>query len=375
MNSLTNTHCSSSTSVGLSSPIGGAESIGNQHNVKAKEVNDSKDLDNAIVWKWKENNGTWTKYDGNISKKIENLPIGQSYQCISSGNDRTYKITKLSSTTAIQMNIITGYQREVSKEGDLNNAEVSKCPNFNAAKKILKTQFTDISSLSFDSKGDICFCLECVKSRGDLETYTRGKPPKKYAIPLGWVRFGLKTDAAKCEMNNVWKEWHVAFHGTTKEIVPKIFKAGLQLLKPGDIALGGDALGIRAGHYKQPFKRKNKYSKEEEMFDTNQIFVSPSINYSGNQIYAKWFDCADDDKGSIKVQCAFQLRIRPGSYGIGQETVGATKVIDKHFSNDELEWYTKENVGIVLHGFLLNIKDKKTTKPVPIEILDDELSA
>ena len=33
------------------------------------------------------------------------------------------------------------------------------------------------------------------------------------------------------------------------------------------------------------------------------------------------------------------------------------KALDVHFSNNELEWYTKENVGIVLHGLLLRIKE------------------
>ena len=31
--------------------------------------------------------------------------------------------------------------------------------------------------------------------------------------------------------------------------------------------------------------------------------------------------------------------------------------MDNHFSNNELEWYTKENIGIVLHGLLLRVKE------------------
>ena len=84
--------------------------------------------------------------------------------------------------------------------------------------------------------------------------------------------------------------------------------------------------------------------------------------YSGHGAYAKWVYCShpDDKSRTIKVQCAFQLRIRPGAYEIVQETVGAAKSgkkLDKHFDNNELEWYTKENVGIVLHGLLLRIKE------------------
>ena len=63
-------------------------------------------------------------------------------------------------------------------------------------------------------------------------------------------------------------------------------------------------------------------------------------------------------KRTLKVKFAFQLRIKPGSYRIGQETVGATRngnILDDNFRNEEIEWYTKQNMGIVLYGLLLNI--------------------
>jgi hypothetical protein len=60
------------------------------------------------------------------------------------------------------------------------------------------------------------------------------------------------------------------------------------------------------------------------------------------------------------VQCrfVFQCRQRPGSYCIGQETVGAARRgvrVDPVFENREIEWYTKENVGVVLTGLLMII--------------------
>eukprot|EP01084_Bolivina_argentea_P185909 320516_1 len=90
--------------------------------------------------------------------------------------------------------------------------------------------------------------------------------------------------------------------------------------------------------------------------------MSPSIKYSGHGAYAKWFYCShpQDRNRTIKVQYAFQLRVRPGSYGIGQETVGAAQcglTLDDDFSNASLEWYTKENLGIILHGLLVHVKE------------------
>eukprot|EP01084_Bolivina_argentea_P150930 263506_1 len=251
--------------------------------------------------------------------------------------------------------IISGDQKD---DGVWNN---NKCPK-TIATKLLSYHFSSIPSLAFNKKGDRCFCVKCHNYRKDKIIYKRGKPAKRYALPIQWVRFGLKTDDTKCMMANVWEEWHVAFHGTTKEIVPEIFKSGLILLKPGDITMDCKELSIRGGHIKKVFKRYNKYSKQEETFDPNQIYMSPSIKYAGHGAYSKWIYCQhpDDKDRTIKVQFAFQLRVQPGSYKIGQETVGAAKSglkLDVNFSNNELEWYTKHNLGIVLHGLLLHIKE------------------
>eukprot|EP01084_Bolivina_argentea_P150931 263510_1 len=251
--------------------------------------------------------------------------------------------------------ILAGDEKD---DGTWNN---QKCP-YQVASKLLKRDFSVVPSLFFDKKGDRCFCMKCHTKRKDKMTYKRGKPPKLYGLPVEWVRFGLKTDEAKCLMNNIWTKWHVAFHGTMKDIIPQIFKAGLVLLRAGDVTINGDELGVRGGHIQKPFERYNKYSKQNETFNPNQIYLSPSIKYSGHGAYAKWYYCThpDDNNRTIKVQCAFQVRVRPGSYNIGQETVGAARTgvtLDKHFSNNELEWYTKENVGILLHGLLFHIKE------------------
>eukprot|EP01084_Bolivina_argentea_P231362 390202_1 len=246
----------------------------------------------------------------------------------------------------------------------------NKCP-IQIAEKVLQKHFPMLPPNAHDPNGDKCFCLKCHTLRNDKIIYQRGQPPQKYALPIEWVRFGLTTNQTVCAMNNVWDGWHVAFHGTTKEIIPQIFQSG-QLLKPGDITISGKQLGIREGHIRKPFERYNKYTKNKEIFDPNQIYLSPSIKYSGE--YAKWSYCShpEDKSRTIKVQYAFQARIRPGSYGIGQETVGAAQSIDSHFSNNSLEWYTKENVAIVLHGLLVRIKEVNTSLKIKYKQNNDD---
>ena len=56
---------------------------------------------------------------------------------------------------------------------------------------------TDNDSLTFtdaclNPEYHICFCIKCMEKRGDTVAYTRGDPPKLYALPVGWGKFGLK---------------------------------------------------------------------------------------------------------------------------------------------------------------------------------------
>jgi hypothetical protein len=51
----------------------------------------------------------------------------------------------------------------------------------------------------------------------------------------------------------------------------------------------------------------------------------------------------------------FQVRVRPGSYTEGPETVAARGPIDttKSYGNDVIEWYTEELGAVVLTGLLV----------------------
>ena len=58
----------------------------------------------------------------------------------------------------------------------------------------------------FEPKFDMCFCSKCHAKRKDDETYSRGIPPKTYALPIGWYRFGLKyVNYSNNHRHNFWQ--------------------------------------------------------------------------------------------------------------------------------------------------------------------------
>ena len=128
--------------------------------------------------------------------------------------------------------------------------------------------------------------------------------------------------------------------------------------------MDGIELKPGSGHITKQFWRKNKYTNKQEHFDPHQIFLSPSIKYASGNEYAPWFKY-----GKVDIKFVFQVRIKPGSYKIGQQTVGAKRQIDKSFNNIELEWYTKQNIGILITGLLMKIENMKEVQ----DINDDKL--
>ena len=69
----------------------------------------------------------------------------------------------------------------------------------------------------------------------------------------------------------------------------------------------------------------------------------------------------DPDTGrAYSAKVAFQVLIRPKSYKVGTETVGATlhgTNIDPHIPNSEIEWSTREKVATILYGLLIELRE------------------
>ena len=151
-----------------------------------------------------------------------------------------------------------------------------------------------------------CFCQECHQQREDKDTYERGEPPQTYVIPLRYARFGIQLSSQHAK-ENILKDWHVVYHGTKSAIVGDICESGLILLGPNDLKLTGSKPQknkIRKGHIQQKFKRINRYTKQTEIFDPNQIFTSPSCTYSS-------YYCDQTTINGHKVSFVFQCRQKP----------------------------------------------------------------
>ncbi|XP_070553198.1 neuralized-like protein 4 [Ptychodera flava] len=199
----------------------------------------------------------------------------------------------------------------------------------------------------FNKNFDMCYCTGCHNDRGDKLYYARGQPAKDYGVPIGWCRFALEVPPqAKAE--DVFNKWHVAFHGTKIDAVASILKHGY-LLMPGDYLMDGTKLCEAPGHFTPDHK--------PEGFDTKQLFLSPSIRYSGCDVYApqtSYRDAETDKKYQARV--VFQVCIKPDAYKVGQQTIGATYEIDPLFSNQEIEWYTKNRGCVTLYGLLFKLE-------------------
>ncbi|XP_006816695.1 neuralized-like protein 4 [Saccoglossus kowalevskii] len=204
----------------------------------------------------------------------------------------------------------------------------------------------NLSDLFFNKDHNMCYCTSCHTARGDDLYYTRGQPGKSYGVPVGWCRFALKVPD-RAHALDVFKTWHVAFHGTRMDAVKPILECG-DLLMPGDTIMGGKKLGERDGHFTEDRKPAG--------FDTKQIFLSPSIRYSGDNVYSLAQSYKDGvTKKTYKTKVAFQVHIRPTSYKVGPETIGATGEIDPKFSNQEIEWFTKERGCVIPYGLLIKM--------------------
>ena len=70
-------------------------------------------------------------------------------------------------------------------------------------------------------------------------------------------------------------------------------------------------------------------------------------------LFNRFVDWATGENFNAKV--VFRLYIKPDSYHVGPQTIGATEEIDLRISNQEIEWSTKQRGAIVFYGLLLKL--------------------
>ncbi|KAI0236390.1 Neuralized-like protein 4 [Lamellibrachia satsuma] len=191
-----------------------------------------------------------------------------------------------------------------------------------------------------------CYCELCHKIRGDEPLGQCGDPPREYSLPFGWCKFGLRLPP-KASVLNVLEKWHVAFHGTNVAHIRKILDTG-DLILPGDAGMVGSQ--AQASHF-------DENNKPVEQCDIEQVVFSPSIRYAGSHSYTARYEYRDPKtRKTHSAMVAFQVCVKPGSYKVGVQTVGANEDIDPRFRNTDLEWSTKERGATVLCALLIKVE-------------------
>ncbi|XP_064610379.1 neuralized-like protein 4 [Liolophura sinensis] len=232
-----------------------------------------------------------------------------------------------------------------SRPGPVETRHVRNCEYFNMCQRFKAT--LGLPDGYFESSLNICYCETCHKLRGDDLYGRRGDPPKEYAVPHGWSRFSVRV-SSKAHMLNVSEKWHVSFHGTRAEALRNILDRG-DLLIPGDMMMGSSVLSPLPDHFSDRGK--------PDGCDIKQIFLSPTIKYGGSNTFAPKCKFVDPKtKKMYHCRVAFQVWVKPGSYKIGPQSIGANEQIDPRFSNNELEWATKERGSIMLCGLLIKVE-------------------
>ncbi|KAG1679566.1 Neuralized-like protein 4 [Nymphon striatum] len=187
----------------------------------------------------------------------------------------------------------------------------------------------------FISDNVCCFCEICHRVRNDPPTFQHGDPSRCYSTPFGWCRFSLRTQSK----NENTDKWHIAFHGTNSGTIRKILDNGTLLL-PGKLVFGNILV-------------KQDVS-EKQSFETNHVLMSPSITYAASPHFSPQHELIDGVKRkNISVKVVIQVYVRPGSYNTGPSR--DCHHTDPHFSNKEIEWYTKETNATVLHSLLIKV--------------------
>jgi hypothetical protein len=169
---------------------------------------------------------------------------------------------------------------------------------------------------------------------------------RSYTHPNGWVRYSLPID------KKVQKEilnWPVAYHGTDIENIPEICLEGLRVPTPSK-----DSPDVEHGQWG---------ADESEPV----VYLSPSIEYCGHQLYSKLHICR---KENICVQMVLQVRVEPNSFKTTETTYThgmwpENILIDAHFKDQsEHEWLVADDSKIVVTDILVRMVGEKADSSI-----------
>jgi serine/threonine protein kinase len=215
---------------------------------------------------------------------------------------------------------------------------VATCPGLD-----LRTELFDMSSDSVIT----CYCANCCDKRLETTHQLGGVPAETYTTPVGWCELSFLTPRITASPEG-FSLWHTAFHGTHVHSLNNIVRVG-ELAKAGDeIAFQEDAVQVRDGHIR-------------EAGWSEYIYMSPSMLYSGLDIYAKTFQWKHpESKACMHAQVALRCLIEPGTYEKVASTslsYGRTEGKDSCIAESEIEWRTngKRRGSHIITGLLVRL--------------------
>lgn len=214
-------------------------------------------------------------------------------------------------------------------------ATIQPCDYFKLCLEYMLT--LNFSPRLFNRKQNRCYCENCY-SPTSKDFYMEGGA--RYVIPRGWVRFGLFVDDAQAAVEDIWHKWIVSYHGTSPYAAKSIIEHHLFLL-PGDKCIDGTVIAIREGHIPGKF----------------QVYTSPTIAYSGHDIYCSAASFRSTSTGkTYQAKIVLQCRQQPGTFKIQAETINAgNKRICPVVPNSEVEYFTEVRSSIIPYGLLIRV--------------------
>uniref|UniRef100_A0A8C7RR32 Neuralized-like protein 4 n=1 Tax=Oncorhynchus mykiss TaxID=8022 RepID=A0A8C7RR32_ONCMY len=266
---------------------------------------------------------------------------------------------------------VGGESGEARCQGDMEKADMvdgikeSVCwtpppevnPNKTCEYQALCSRFKDLLTLpdgyfNEDAKYNLCYCESCHKLRGDESYYKRGEPPRDYALPFGWCRFALRS-----EVSSAFKKWHIAYHGTSVGALRRTLDHAQLLSGTSSIFSVSPAKMEGPNGYSEPEENSNSLPDRERDKEVPRVQLSPTMRYSGLEMFAPKVQFRDPRSHCChQAQVGFQVCVRPGSYKVGPQNLGASEPLDPRFSNTEIEWITKEQGGTLLYGLLIRVE-------------------
>ncbi|XP_041739983.2 neuralized-like protein 4 isoform X1 [Coregonus clupeaformis] len=281
--------------------------------------------------------------------------------------------------TIVTNNVPTmgGESGEARCQGDMEKADMvdgikeSVCwtpppdvnPNKTCEYQALCSRFKDLLTLpdgyfNEDAKYNLCYCESCHKLRGDEAYYKRGEPLRDYALPFGWCCFALRIKP-HCEVSNAFKKWHIAYHGTSVGALRRTLDHAQLLSGTSSIFSVSPVKMEGPNGYSEPEENSNSLPDRERDRDREvpRVQLSPTMRYSGLEMFAPKVQFRDPRSHCChQAQVGFQVCVRPGSYKVGPQKLGASEPLDPRFSNTEIEWITKEQGGTLLYGLLIRVE-------------------